>query len=155
MKPTQLKVGRFYIDPFGRPAMCVRAMDHGCVINVRSQSGSQLIEVHDDPAGDCFTPAPAECQSIIWVPIGSYETYSAWMSKMADQTMATCGPCSRGEAESMWDTGRWLRDCIMPAIEAGKHPSIEVVESINEHSPLELSRLASIFEKRHNRKMIP
>lgn len=134
--------------------MCVRKMLYGCVVNVRCKGGSQMIEVHDDPAGDCFIPAPAECQSIMWVPVGAYETYSAWRDKMAHQTMATCVPCSRGEALAMWDSGRWLRDCIMPAIEAGKHPSIEVIESMNEHSPLALSRLAGIFEQKHGRKLV-
>ena len=58
MKATELRLGSFYLDPFGKPCICVRKTDVGCFVNWFDGQKIKTLEVHDVPAGDCFLPHP-------------------------------------------------------------------------------------------------
>jgi hypothetical protein len=64
MKATELRLGTFYLDPHGRPCMCVRKTEIGCFINALEGKGVITIEVHDDAAGDCFLPHPEPSKAL-------------------------------------------------------------------------------------------
>lgn len=58
MKATELRLGSFYLDPHGRPCMCVQKTAIGCFVNALDGDKVITVEVHDEWAGDCFLPHP-------------------------------------------------------------------------------------------------